>query len=131
MGQTRLCKQCRSIRDGPSRDSSLIKLCSNILIAWRDALYGGELPFSFLAPFSVEDNSLRKEFRVDHRGLNHVDLVKVYLLYMHCTYSRLSLSRSRGDPLKHFEISVLRHIRFAELRKIPIEQQNFSNEHVI
>ena len=32
-------------------------------------------------------------------------------------YSRLSLSRSRKDPLKHFEISVLRHIRFAELRK--------------
>ena len=46
-------------------------------------------------------------------------------------YSRLSLSRSRGDPLKHFEISVLRHIRFAELRKVPIEQPNFTNEHVI
>ena len=38
-------------------------------------------------------------------------------------YSRLSLSRSRRDPLKHFELSVLRHIRFAELRKIPIEHQ--------
>ena len=36
-------------------------------------------------------------------------------------YSRFSLSRSRRDPLKHFEVSVLRHIRFAELRKIPIE----------
>ena len=46
-------------------------------------------------------------------------------------YSRLSLSRSRRDPLKHFEISVLRHIRFAELRKIPIERSNFTNEHVI
>ena len=45
--------------------------------------------------------------------------------------SRLSLSRSRRDPLKHFEISVLRHIRFAELRKIPIEQPNFTNEYVI
>ena len=31
-------------------------------------------------------------------------------------YSRLSLSRSQRDPLKNFEISVLRHIRFAELR---------------
>ena len=31
-------------------------------------------------------------------------------------YSRLSLSRSRRDPLKHFEISVVRHIRFAELK---------------
>ena len=45
--------------------------------------------------------------------------------------SRLLLSRSRRDPLKHFEISVLRHIRCAELRKIPIEQPNFTNEHVI
>ena len=43
-------------------------------------------------------------------------------------YSRLSLSRSRREPLKHFEISVL---RFAELRKIPIEQANFTNEHII
>ena len=41
------------------------------------------------------------------------------------------VSRSRRDPLKHFEISVLRHIRFAELRKIPIEQPNFTNEHVV
>ena len=31
-------------------------------------------------------------------------------------YSQLSLSRSRRDLLKHFEISVLRHIRCAELR---------------
>ena len=46
-------------------------------------------------------------------------------------YSRLSLSRSRRDPLKHFEISVLRHMRSAELRKIPNEQPNFTNEHVI
>ena len=46
-------------------------------------------------------------------------------------YSRHSLSRSRRDPLKHFEISVLRHIRCAELRKIPNEQPNFTNKHVI
>ena len=46
-------------------------------------------------------------------------------------YSGLSLSRSRKDPLEHFEISVLRHIRFGELRKIPMEQLNFTDEHVI
>ena len=46
-------------------------------------------------------------------------------------YSRFSLSRSRRDPLKHFEISVLRHNRCAEFRKIPNEQPNFTNEHVI
>ena len=45
-------------------------------------------------------------------------------------YSQLSLSRSRRDPLKHFEISVLRYIRFAELRKIQIEQPNFTNKYV-
>ena len=32
-------------------------------------------------------------------------------------YSRLSLSRSPRDCMKQFEISVPRHIRFAELRK--------------
>ena len=31
--------------------------------------------------------------------------------------SRLSLSRIPRDSLKYFEISVLRHIRFAELSK--------------
>ena len=36
-------------------------------------------------------------------------------------YSRLSLSPNPRDSMKHFEISVLRHIRFAELRKT-IEQ---------
>ena len=46
-------------------------------------------------------------------------------------YSRLSLSRNRRDPLKHFEISVLRHIRFVVLRKKQFEQINFTNEYVI
>ena len=32
-------------------------------------------------------------------------------------YSRLSLSRIPRDSLKYFEISVVRHIRFAGLRK--------------
>ena len=32
-------------------------------------------------------------------------------------YSRLSLSRIPRDSLKHFEISVPRHIRVAEVRK--------------
>ena len=53
------------------------------------------------------------------------------ILHLFQEYSRLSLSRSRRDPLKDFEITVLRHIRFAELRKIPIKQANYTNEHVI
>ena len=44
--------------------------------------------------------------------------------FINVKYSRLSLSRSRRDPLKYFEISVLRHIRCAELRKTPNEQPN-------
>ena len=39
-------------------------------------------------------------------------------------HSRLPLSRSPRDSLKYFEISVTRHIRFAELRK------NISNSHI-
>ena len=46
-------------------------------------------------------------------------------------YSRLSLSRSWRDPLKHFEISVIRHIRFSGLRKIQIAQLTSTNEYVI
>ena len=46
-------------------------------------------------------------------------------------YSQLSLSPNERDPLKHLEISVLQHIRFAELRKIHIEQPNFTNKYVI
>ena len=45
------------------------------------------------------------------------------------TYSRLSLSRSWRDPLKHFEISVLRHTKFSELRKIQIAPPHFRNEY--
>ena len=46
-------------------------------------------------------------------------------------YSRLSLSLSRRDPVKHFEISVFRHIRFIVLRKKQLEQQNFTSDFVI
>ena len=55
----------------------------------------------------------------------------IALILPFCIYSRLSLSRSRRDPLKHFEISVPRHIRCAELRIIPIKKTNFTFEHVI
>ena len=67
---------------------------------------------------------------VVQRMRSNVLLLIVIELYPF-VYSRLSLSRSRKHPLKHFEISVLRHIRFAELRKIPNEQPNLTNEHVI
>ena len=46
-------------------------------------------------------------------------------------YKRLSLSRNRRDPLKHFEISVLRYIRFVVLRKKQYEQTHFTNDYVI
>ena len=35
------------------------------------------------------------------------------------------------DPLKHLEISVVRHIRFSEFRKIQIAQPNFTNDYII
>ena len=46
-------------------------------------------------------------------------------------YSRLSLSRNRRDPLKNFEISVLRHISCVVLRKKQFEQPKFTNDYVI
>ena len=47
--------------------------------------------------------------------LIHIPYLAHGLNNMH--YSRLSLSRIPRDSLKYFEISVVRHIRFAELRK--------------
>ena len=73
---------------------------------------------------NVKSQSARWEGETRQDRITKTRIVIVY-------YSRLSLSRSRRDPLKHFEISVLRHIRCAELRKIPIEQPNYTKEHVI
>ena len=52
------------------------------------------------------------------RAFLYVDLfstVFTYSLRGPLNYSRLSLSRIPRDSLKYFEISVLRHIKFAEL----------------
>ena len=46
-------------------------------------------------------------------------------------YSRLSLSRIPRDSMKSFEISVPRHIRYAELRKKQFEQPHLTNIYVI
>ena len=68
-------------------------------------------------------------FHICHRLCN----IRIFSSFSICKhiYSRLSLSRSRRDPQKQFEISVVRHIRFSELRKIQIAQPNFTNEYVI
>ena len=55
----------------------------------------------------------------------------IFSLEMYPNYSGLSLSRNRRDPQKHFEISVLRHIRLVVLRKKQFEQPNFTNDFVI
>ena len=43
--------------------------------------------------------------------------------------STLVISKSKG-PAETLRVSVLRHIKCAELRKIPNEQPNFTDEHV-
>ena len=49
------------------------------------------------------------------QGLCHYVEFELSMLNSSCIiYSRLSLSRIPRDSLKNFEISVLRHIRFAE-----------------
>ena len=45
------------------------------------------------------------------------NIYQVYPFPLKTFYSRLSLFRSPRDILKYFEISIPRHIRFAELRK--------------
>ena len=55
--------------------------------------------------------------------------IDINLVYK-CKYIRLSLSRIPRDSLKHFEISVPRHIRFSELRKL-FEQPHLTNLYVI
>ena len=45
-------------------------------------------------------------------------------------YSRLLLSRIPRDSIKYFEISIPRHIRFAELRKKLFEQPHLTNIYV-
>ena len=51
--------------------------------------------------------------------------------YNNYKYSRLSLSRNRRDPLKHFEMSVIRHIRVVVLRTKQFEQPTFTYDYVI
>ena len=71
------------------------------------------------------------KYMFDKRWYFEISVFEIPIVDCITIYSRLPLFRSRSDPLKHFEISVLRHIRFVALRKIPIELPNFTNEHVI
>ena len=62
--------------------------------------------------------------------------IESFALFHHCVfdYSRLSLSGIPRNSLKYFEISVPRHVRFAELRKKKkkkIEQPHLTNICVI
>ena len=52
---------------------------------------------------------------------------KCFIVYIYL----LSLSRNRRDPLKNFEISILRHIKCVVLRKKQFEQPKFTNDYVI
>ena len=118
------------------------------------------LPFLKFSSFSMESNPLRRLFVlvraifflkscptfryantwisrkvVSRRSIqsDHI-LCIAFRLYkpLHTgIYSRHSLSRNRRDPLKHFEISILRHIRFVVLRKKQFEQPNFTNDYEI
>ena len=62
-----------------------------------------------------------------HCSMDNIGLVKrdsafqyvqiQIIIPIHKVYSRLSLSQIPRDSLKHFEISILQHIRVAEVRK--------------
>ena len=87
-----------------------------------------ENPFIFLLLDSIQMVLLRKtggDFTFHSSYVTvHTSLFTVIKYVMQTTeiqangnYSRLSLSRTPRDSLKHIEIPVLRHIRFPELRK--------------
>ena len=71
-------------------------------------------------------NSKSKQFRIEFFLIIHhpksINISKKF-------HSNIVDSRYH-DPQKHFEISILRHIRFVVLRK-KFEQPNFSNDYVI
>ena len=72
-------------------------------------------------PLSVSiKNNGKKRLILDLREVNKYiwkQKVKYEDMRVALMYSRLSLSRIPRDSLKYFEISVVRHIRFADLRK--------------
>ena len=83
--------------------------------------------------FWCRSNWRRRQQR-HHTFLSAQYLVNQWLdSYQICLdiYSQLSLSRIPRDCLKHFEISVPRHIRFLELRKKEFEQPHLTNLYVI
>ena len=61
---------------------------------------------------------------------NRMDQNVSYVIKVLNIQSTLVISKSKG-PSKHFEISVLRHIRFVVLRKKQFQQPNFTNDYVI
>ena len=80
--------------------------------------YQGLLSFPLIQQFL--DTSIGRKMKLDKiLGKYSEDLrCPNTLRYINKSkYSRLSLSRTPRDSLKYFEISVVRHIRFAELRK--------------
>ena len=91
---------------------------------------------------SIKERWLCVKFMSDSPAFTHLltpqklhifpTLPKILILKLSAIPSTVCLVISKSkDHLKHSEISVLRHIRFAELRKIQIEQPNFTNKYVI
>ena len=80
---------------------------------------------------------LQPQYNTTHYKLqHHLDIAQssqglLILISLWVLYSQLSLSWSPRDSLKYFEISVPWHVRFAELKKILIEQPHYTNEYVI
>ena len=84
---------------------------------------------SFFLFFQVVYHSKQKKIIIAHNTNFQVPIILVTLKAPKWKYSRLVFSRTWRDPLKYFEISVLRHNRFSESRKIQIAQPNLTNEY--
>ena len=102
-------------------------------VYWNDhdrffVLFGLNITFNNLSVILQWYLDVTGHSKLTLRMLFHWNIMPWYTTL----YSRLSLPRSPRDSLKNFEVSVLWHIWFAELRKKnkKIEQSHSTNEYV-
>ena len=73
--------------------------------------------FKFLCKKTIFNQCIFCHFSIVNKMVSNIYPYIKFSIKFVLKYSRLSLSRIPWDSMKHFEISVLRHIRSAELRK--------------
>ena len=83
--------------------------------------------------YLLDQHSLYKDNKsfLAFMALRSFIYIKYFIAHFTMEYSWLPLSRIPRDSLKHFEISVLRHIRVERVRKTINWTTHLTNEHII